>query len=271
MSLTKCKECGLMVSSEAKTCPHCGAKKHRSAGERAWFILCYGILAFILLAFLFPALSALFKKDKEWKEALGEQEKTQKGWGRQAEKLLKKLQESGKTDRELTEWITAEAEKYAKKSFEGTPIVFKKIWGVEKVVSSGNYKASVIVDVNELKDRKLIFNIEKTAEGYFIEVDRESWDFLQEEIFIEQIKVSAEKYAKESFKGTSIVYKKIGGVRKESFENNYTVVVEVDIPDANDRVLILEIQRFKDQYTFGWDTRSVAFLALFKMAEAMSE
>jgi hypothetical protein len=53
MSLKKCKECGLMVSSEAKTCPHCGAKKRRSAGKRAWFIFCYSILAFIVLVFLY--------------------------------------------------------------------------------------------------------------------------------------------------------------------------------------------------------------------------
>ncbi len=30
MSLTKCKECENMVSSEAKTCPHCGAKLRKS-------------------------------------------------------------------------------------------------------------------------------------------------------------------------------------------------------------------------------------------------
>lgn len=29
MALKKCKECGLVVSSEAATCPHCGAKRVR--------------------------------------------------------------------------------------------------------------------------------------------------------------------------------------------------------------------------------------------------
>jgi hypothetical protein len=46
MSLTRCKECGgLMVSSEAKTCLHCVAKKYRNGGGRFWFVFCYSILA----------------------------------------------------------------------------------------------------------------------------------------------------------------------------------------------------------------------------------
>ena len=73
--------------------------------------------------------------------------------------------------------------------------------------------------------------------------------------------VEAEKYAKKSFKGTPIVYKKIGGVKKDlPSKDDYTVAVVVDSPDGNDRVLILEIKLFEDNYTIGWDTRSATTL-----------
>jgi hypothetical protein len=86
----------------------------------------------------------------------------------------------------------------------------------------------------------------------------------------EWIKTEAEKYAKKSFEGTPIVYKKIGGVRKESlFGDDYTAMVIADIPDYNDRVFILEIKGFKDNCAIRWDAQS--FSAILKLSEAMSE
>jgi hypothetical protein len=70
------------------------------------------------------------------------------------------------------------------------------------------------------------------------------------------------------------VYKKIGGVRKESFlKFNYKVTVVADIPDHNDIVLALEIEGFEGclfpwsegYYEIRWDTRSAAILVLYKI------
>lgn len=235
MSLTKCKECGLIVSSEAETCPHCGVKLRKSAWRAMWTILSI-ILCIVILGLLYQTpFSPVLKPNK------------------------------------AEEWIRAEADKYAKKSFEGTMIVYKSML-VEKEPSSEDYKATVVVDVLDLKDRILILEIEKSADGYIYKWDQEAWDILSGEIIKEQIKADAEKFAKESFEGTEIVYKKIGGVRKESLsEDDYTVVVVVDIPDHNDRILILEIKGFEDNYTIGWDTRSAAVLTLLGMDEAIRQ
>jgi len=45
MSLTKCKECGIMVSSEAKTCPHCGAKTKKSHPVMIVLVFLAGVFA----------------------------------------------------------------------------------------------------------------------------------------------------------------------------------------------------------------------------------
>jgi hypothetical protein len=91
----------------------------------------------------------------------------------------------------------------------------------------------------------------------------------------EWITAEAEKYAKESLEeleGTGVVYKRIGGIKKESAsKDDYTVAVVVDIPDYKDRVLILEVKRFEDQYMFGWDTRSATLLGLLKAGKALEQ
>lgn len=51
MSLTKCKECENMVSSEAKTCPHCGVKLRKSAWWLMWIII--SIILIIVMIGLF--------------------------------------------------------------------------------------------------------------------------------------------------------------------------------------------------------------------------
>jgi len=87
---------------------------------------------------------------------------------------------------------------------------------------------------------------------------------------ISEIATKSEEYAKELFEGTDIVYKKIAGVKKS--KGDYIVAVVVDIPDYNDRVLILEIERiFKDQYTVGWDARSATFLSLLKAGQELEQ
>lgn len=146
-----------MVSSEAKTCPHCGAKMRKAAWWKLWTVISI-ILCIVMLVLLhqIPAEQQGLKPSKADVEA----------------------------------WITAEAEKYAKKSFEGTPIVFKKIGGVKKDTSS---------------------------------------------------------------------------------KDDYTASVVVDIPDYNDRVLILEIKKFGDAYALGWDTRSVTVLALLKAGKELEQ
>ena len=86
-----------------------------------------------------------------------------------------------------------------------------------------------------------------------------------------EVKIEAANFAKDSFKGTSIVYKKIGGVRKESFlKFNYTVEVIADTRDHNDIVLTLEIEGFEpwsDYCKIGWDARSTISLGLLKTKE----
>lgn len=45
MALKKCGECGGQVSSEAKSCPHCGAKRRKSVGPVGIMVVCgLGIL-----------------------------------------------------------------------------------------------------------------------------------------------------------------------------------------------------------------------------------
>jgi len=40
MALTKCLECGKEISTEAKTCPHCGTPKpHKSKIVKKYFLL----------------------------------------------------------------------------------------------------------------------------------------------------------------------------------------------------------------------------------------
>ena len=46
MALVTCRECGAEVSSEAKTCPHCGIKSPRDSGGGFW-VWCFVILAFL--------------------------------------------------------------------------------------------------------------------------------------------------------------------------------------------------------------------------------
>lgn len=47
MALTKCKECGVAMSSSASKCPHCGKTKSTVAGIVA--AICIGIVGFIIL------------------------------------------------------------------------------------------------------------------------------------------------------------------------------------------------------------------------------
>ena len=85
------------------------------------------------------------------------------------------------------------------------------------------------------------------------------------------IKAESENYAKKSFKElelTGVVYKEIGGIKKDlDSKDNYTVVVVIDIPDHNDKALIIEVKRFEDKYTIGWDARSATGLALLKAGQ----
>ena len=59
MAMTACKECGKAVSTEAKTCPHCGtsapAKKKGKGGIGKWLLI---VFAIGLVAMVLP------KKDK---------------------------------------------------------------------------------------------------------------------------------------------------------------------------------------------------------------
>ena len=54
MAMTACKECGKAVSTEAKTCPHCGtsapAKKKGKGGIGKWLLIAFaiGLVAMIL-------------------------------------------------------------------------------------------------------------------------------------------------------------------------------------------------------------------------------
>ena len=54
MAMTACKECGKAVSTEAKTCPHCGtsapAKKKSKGGIRKWLLIVFaiGVVAAVL-------------------------------------------------------------------------------------------------------------------------------------------------------------------------------------------------------------------------------
>ena len=47
MAMTACKECGKAVSTEAKTCPHCGtsapAKKKGKGGIGKWLLIAFAI------------------------------------------------------------------------------------------------------------------------------------------------------------------------------------------------------------------------------------
>lgn len=44
MALTKCKECGGQVSSEATACPHCGAKPPKRTSRAGWLFLVFVIV-----------------------------------------------------------------------------------------------------------------------------------------------------------------------------------------------------------------------------------
>lgn len=50
MAIVKCRECGAPVSTEATTCPHCGApRKAVSKGVSPWTIIGWILLAFFVL------------------------------------------------------------------------------------------------------------------------------------------------------------------------------------------------------------------------------
>ncbi|WEH92317.1 zinc ribbon domain-containing protein [Acinetobacter soli] len=48
MALINCKECGAQVSTQAKTCPNCGAKVKKPTSKLTWIIL--GVIVFGILA-----------------------------------------------------------------------------------------------------------------------------------------------------------------------------------------------------------------------------
>ena len=83
----------------------------------------------------------------------------------------------------------------------------------------------------------------------------------------EQIAAAGEQYAKEVFEGIQIVYKKI--IVKKRSRDHYAAAVVVDIPDCNERVLMLEIDRFGDDVTIRWEARSMAALALLGIREGL--
>lgn len=55
MALTKCKECGKEVSTDAKTCPHCGKEIKKTSIWTKKFSSC-GCLAVILLIIIVYAI-----------------------------------------------------------------------------------------------------------------------------------------------------------------------------------------------------------------------
>ena len=136
MSLKKCKECGQQISSEAKTCPHCGAKKRRSAEEQSGHNLCLFVIVFGGLALIYQLCLLQSRVEKE---------------------------------------VKLEAASFARKSFEETSIVYKKIGGVRKEsFLKFNYKVTVVADIPDHNDIVLTLEIEgfegclfPWSEGYY--------------------------------------------------------------------------------------------------------
>lgn len=60
MSLLPCKECGQEISSDAKTCPHCGKKQKKDTG---WYAI--AILLFLV------ALSSIGQSNPPFSEVVG--------------------------------------------------------------------------------------------------------------------------------------------------------------------------------------------------------
>lgn len=52
MALKPCRECKKEVSTEAKTCPHCGKKNPTRGGRRSWVQLAGGALVVVYTAFV---------------------------------------------------------------------------------------------------------------------------------------------------------------------------------------------------------------------------
>ena len=80
MAMTTCKECGKQVSTEAKTCPHCGAaapaKKKAKGGVGKWLLIVFaiGVVAAVLpkkdkvaASSTTPKVEALQPKEKKAK------------------------------------------------------------------------------------------------------------------------------------------------------------------------------------------------------------
>lgn len=57
MALAKCKECGKEVSTNAKTCPHCGVK-HPGVGDVSATSIFVGTFAFAIIIFLISQCSS---------------------------------------------------------------------------------------------------------------------------------------------------------------------------------------------------------------------
>ncbi|GAF75586.1 unnamed protein product, partial [marine sediment metagenome] len=72
MSLKKCKECGLMVSSEAKTCPHCGVKLKKSIW-RIPLIIIFSVVGglFLLQPFITKTREEISRTLEETRGILG--------------------------------------------------------------------------------------------------------------------------------------------------------------------------------------------------------
>lgn len=59
MAMTKCRECGLPVSTDAKTCPHCGKASPGKKGPSVGLILFLVGLAFLVMVLMVWQLSTL--------------------------------------------------------------------------------------------------------------------------------------------------------------------------------------------------------------------
>ena len=187
MSLKKCKECGQQISSEAEKCPHCGAKLRRSAWRlMRWPVSVLGaVMGGALTAGIWYACE--LPEQYIWAGAL---------IGIVAGGIISFVMHRVVTvvigfiavglilfcllnyfvpfGNHVNEQIKTLAEKHARKSLKGTPIVYKEIYGVKKDSPSDDYTVAVLVGIPDHNDIILTLKVENFEDKYVIGWDTKS-------------------------------------------------------------------------------------------------
>ena len=108
MALIKCRECEREISSEARTCPHCGCRTRERKKLKTWHKAMLAVIAVVLII-----VTVIVVNNNAWKSAVSvkyvryEHEKVEDGWD--YEYVYEITNESKKTLKNVRAVIRVEA------------------------------------------------------------------------------------------------------------------------------------------------------------------